>query len=313
MNRPNRSAFTLIELLVVIAIIAILIGMILPAVQKVREAAAMTESRNNLKQLGVAAHLAHDANGRLPPSYGWYPARRDGAGNGTIHFLLFPFLDQGHRYAGSLGTFHGRGPKAYRGAAYALDPNNFVKLFTAPLDHSNVRNYSTFTSYLANKELLDAMPNLAQVHDGTSQTQMFAEGASDAHGLPHPFREDYRVSEFDAVDSCTGQLTLYPIDGISLYPVRVPHYGLVRNQYHNTGLENCFLQVTPHAQPLPMTFQTRAAGNKNMADGRVPQELGTGLLVLTADGAVRTVSHGIAYPTWAATITPNGGEVGGEW
>jgi prepilin-type N-terminal cleavage/methylation domain-containing protein len=94
MHRRSRPGFTLIELLVVIAIIAILIGLLLPAVQKVREAASRMSCTNQVKQLGLACHNFASANGTLPPSIGTV-----GPAHGTAHFFLLPYLEENNLFA----------------------------------------------------------------------------------------------------------------------------------------------------------------------------------------------------------------------
>src|SRR5262245_42276444 len=119
--RRERPGFTLIELLVVIAIIAILIGLLLPAVQKVREAAARATSANNLKQLSLAAHNYEGTYGRLPANAVTMNGVRV-----SCHWLLLPYVEQkGLQDASGVSN-----------AAYLANAKTTVPTFIAPLDTS---------------------------------------------------------------------------------------------------------------------------------------------------------------------------------
>src|SRR5438874_1257522 len=137
LKTTHRRGFTLIELLVVIAIIAVLIGLLLPAVQKAREAASRIKCANNLKQLGLAAHNYHDVNEHLPPGVGYYPPASGAFG--TYYFHLLPYLEQDNLFRSALGVVPFPSPAGPTSVYYPGNNNVYgrrVAVFLCPSDPS---------------------------------------------------------------------------------------------------------------------------------------------------------------------------------
>jgi prepilin-type processing-associated H-X9-DG protein len=174
MKRHSRSGFTLFQLLVVIAIIAILIGLLLPAVQKVREAAARMQSQNNLKQIALGAHAYHDANNHFPPGCD--------AQNFSAAVYLLPYVEQDAVYK-SIDL-----KKSVDDPANAEARKIVIKTFLNPSDPvMTVKNDYGPTNYLFNAGAKpdledndgifyrDSKIRFADITDGTSNTLLTGE------------------------------------------------------------------------------------------------------------------------------------------
>ena len=306
----RRRAFTLIELLVVIAIIAILIGLLLPAVQKVREAAARAKCSNNLKQVALALHNYHDANQKFPPGQpmgyyysNWYgdPNVKDLDRSCWIGFIL-SYLEQTAMQS-QYDTFVKTLPNYTCFAPFAT---NVIPTLICPSDPNSPKianfpgnaqgfhtNYVTcHGNYYATPSADPTGVNLTgmfygrsrvkmtDVTDGTSNTVM----ASELLESPDVTNHDIRGRAWNSIHAGTEFTTLYP-----------PNSSIGDNNMS-------------YCQPLP---KTPCSGSQSVLNAYVlarSQHTG-GVNASMADGSVRFVRDAITPNTWLGMGTRSGGEV----
>lgn len=279
----SRRAFTLLELLVVIATIAILIGLLLPAVQKVRQAAARMKSQNNLRQIMLATHnYASAYDDRLPTVDGGAAGPNKGH---SLFTAILPHLEQGALYVETV-------------KASGAVP--FLRIFVSPSDPTFQGEVNLpLSSYAANAQVFNGNPGLGRSFpDGTSNTLIFAE---------HYARNCQQESFYWPVsDFTTPARRATFADGGPLFKWQNPgDMWPVTTGNPPTTLGNNFPHLTFQAAPLPP--------NQQCLPLIAQTPYASGMLVAAGDGSLRVMHPEVAPAVYWAAVTPAGGEVGGEW
>ena len=296
--RILRSAFTLVELLVVIAIIAILIGLLLPAVQKVRDAAARASCQNNLKQIGLAQHNYHDANQKFPPGYCATGAYVNGTtdtspGWGWATYIL-PFAEQGNLYS----QFN-----LNQSIVGSTAIQTVVPTYVCPADIGATVPFAVTDSSW--NMVCMAAPTSYAACNGTGSTT-----AATGNGV------FYRNSQTRLTDITDGTSTTLLVQERAFANVEGVWVGAIPGGYCNQGLYNQDAVPGKLGQGAADLVLAHASTN-NSTSGRNLDEASSkhsgGSNFLFADGSVRFIHNIQPGTTDSATLeamgTINGGEV----
>jgi prepilin-type N-terminal cleavage/methylation domain-containing protein len=315
----TRTAFTLIELLVVIAIIAILIGLLVPAVQKVREAAARTQCTNNLRQIGIAAHNCHDTYKYLPPGIGWFPGSGNNynpsAGYGNVFFHLLPFIEQGPLYKNSLVSAGGYNnvyvalPAVYGGNdTQAAAISTYICPSDPSASHSGMAQDDSGITYGVGCYALNGQVFCRVNGDGTlNDTAAYARiPASFQDGTSNTIlcTEKYALCT-NANFAFGGSLWAY-WNSSGLLPAGS---SIVQPPPYFPAFAVAAWPLAPYDIGSGSKFQVQPLPFNGNCDPTLAATAHTGgINAALADASVRSINTGVSGTTWWDATTPRGGE-----